>query len=231
MDDDLQHPPEEIEKLLGKLTDQFDVVYGIPEREQHGVLRNLASKITKITLKSAMGEDIARNVTAFRVLRTSLRDAFFEYRGTFISLDALLSWGTTRFTAVKVRHELRTVGKSGYTVSKLFTIAFNLITSFSVIPLQIASILGFACSIFGLALLIYVVGKYFIVGGILTGFTFIASTIIIFSGAQMLALGIIGEYLARMHFRMMDRPSYAIRETTNRSQRSEDRNETKSSGV
>jgi undecaprenyl-phosphate 4-deoxy-4-formamido-L-arabinose transferase len=97
---------------------------------------------------------------------------------------------------------------------KLLTHAFNMMTGFSVIPLQMASFLGFGFALFGLAVFLYVVGRYFILGYSVPGFPFLASIIAIFSGAQLLALGIIGEYLSRMHFRMMERPTYTVKETT-----------------
>jgi undecaprenyl-phosphate 4-deoxy-4-formamido-L-arabinose transferase len=87
-----------------------------------------------------------------------------------------------------------------------------MITGFSVLPLRFASLMGFTFALFGLLVLVYVVGRYLIQGTSVAGFPFLASTIAIFSGVQLFALGIIGEYLARMHFRLMDRPSYVIRE-------------------
>ncbi len=214
MDDDLQHPPEEIPALMSKLEEGFDVVYGTPQREQHGLWRDLASQITKLALQSAMGADIARKVSAFRVFRAQLRDAFAAYQSPFVSIDVLLTWGTTRFSAIPVRHAPRRIGKSNYTFRKLVAHALNMVTGFSVLPLQFASIVGFAFTLFGLAVFIYVFGRYLIQGGSVPGFSFLASIIAIFSGAQLFALGIIGEYLARMHFRMMERPTYTVREKT-----------------
>jgi len=89
-----------------------------------------------------------------------------------------------------------------------------MMTGFSTFPLQIASLVGFAFTLFGIFVLIYVVGRYLIQGGSVPGFPFLASIVAIFSGAQLFALGIIGEYLARMYFRLMDKPSYTIRTTT-----------------
>ena len=89
-----------------------------------------------------------------------------------------------------------------------------MITGYSVLPLQLASLMGFIFALFGLLVLIYVVGRFLIQGGSVPGFPFLASTIAIFSGVQLFALGIIGEYLARMHFRLMDRPPYVVAEQT-----------------
>jgi glycosyltransferase involved in cell wall biosynthesis len=212
MDDDLQHPPEELHHLVTRLDAGFDVVYGTPQHEQHGLLRDLASQVTKLALQSAMGVETARNVSALRVFRTNVRDAFAMYQGPFVSIDVLLTWGTTRFTAIPIRHDPRTIGVSNYTLRKLVRHALNMMTGFSVLPLQLASLLGFALAAFSIVVLLWVVGRYLVEGTPVQGFPFLASIVGVFSGAQLLALGIIGEYLARMHFRMMDKPSYVIRE-------------------
>jgi len=211
LDDDLQNPPEEIPSLLEKLDQGFDIVYGYPTIERHGILRNWASVITKMALKTTMGVENARNVSAFRVFRTELRDSFTDYKASFISIDVLLSWGTNSFSAIPVNHEERTEGKSNYNFRKLIKHALNMVTGFSVLPLQVASIIGFALSIFGVFILIYVLGRYLLQGSPVRGFPFIASIIAIFSGAQLLAIGIIGEYLARIHFRTMNKPQYVIK--------------------
>lgn len=213
MDDDLQNPPEEIPKLLAALNDECDVVYGTPEREQHGFWRDMASRFTKLALQNAMGAEIARRVSAFRVFRTTLREAMENVSGPFVCLDVLLTWGTTRFSAVTVRHETRKVGRSNYTFGKLVVHALNMMTGFSVLPLQFASWVGFVFVLFGFGVLAFVVGRYLAHGAAVPGFAFLASIIALFSGVQLFALGIIGEYLARLYFRSMDRPSYTIRES------------------
>ena len=106
------------------------------------------------------------------------------------------------------------MGASNYTVRKLVTHAFNMMTGFSTLPLQIASVIGFLFTFLGFLILLYVLVSYLTNGAVVPGFAFLASIIAIFSGAQLFALGIIGEYLARMHFRSMDRPTYLVREVT-----------------
>jgi undecaprenyl-phosphate 4-deoxy-4-formamido-L-arabinose transferase len=214
LDDDLQHPPEEIPKLLEKLTDGVDVVYGPPAQETHGLWRDLASQVTKVALQSAMGAPIARKAGPFRAFRTKIREAFAGYDGPYVAIDVLLTWGTTRFAAVEVRHEPRTLGKSNYTFRKLVVHALNMITGFSTLPLQLSSLVGFFLTLVGIAALLFVIVKYLIQGGGVPGFSFLASMIAIFSGAQLFSLGIIGEYLARMHARTMQHPTYSVREMT-----------------
>jgi glycosyltransferase involved in cell wall biosynthesis len=212
LDDDLQHPPEEIPRLLARLDEGFDVVYGAPETEQHGLLRALASRITRLALRAAIGSEIAKNVSAFRVFRTRLREAFADYQSPFVSIDVLLTWATTRFGAISVPFQPRHSGSSNYTVGKLARHALDMMTGFSTAPLQLASLIGFSCTLFGIGVFFYVFVRYCLEGSI-PGFPFLASIIAIFSGAQLFALGVIGEYLARMHFRSMKRPAYVVRTT------------------
>jgi len=214
MDDDLQHPPEEIPRLLAKLDEGYDVVYGTPLKQQHGFWRNLSSYFTRLALQGTMGVANARKVSAFRALRTQVRRSFDKYQSPFVILDVLLTWGTMRFTTVQTQHDPRYSGISNYTFSKLIFHAINMLTGFTVIPLQMASLAGFGFAIFGCLVLFYVIGRYLIEGGSVPGFPFLASIIAIFSGVQLFALGIIGEYLARMHFRIMDKPTYVIRDDT-----------------
>jgi len=212
LDDDLQNPPAEIPKLLAKLSEGFDVVYGSPDRERHGLPRDLASRLTKIVLQKSMGVATASRVSAFRAFRTSIRDSFVAHSGPYCSIDVLLTWGTRNFGAVTVRHEARTIGRSHYTFGKLVTHAFNMITGFSTIPLEIASMAGFVFMLFGVGVLLYVLIRYFVNGGSVPGFPFLASIISIFSGVQLFSLGVIGEYIARMHFRLMGIPGYTVSE-------------------
>jgi glycosyltransferase involved in cell wall biosynthesis len=216
MDDDLQNPPEELPRMLAKLQEGYDVVYGTPQKENHGFLRNISSRITKIALQSTMGATTARSVSAFRVFRTHLRGAFEKYSGPYVSIDVLITWGTERFATVPVINRPRTIGTSSYTVRKLVVHALNMMTGFSTLPLQFASLLGFVLTLFGVLILAYVLLFYMLQGSGVPGFPFLASIIAIFSGAQLFALGILGEYIARMHSRSMEKPSYAVRATTAR---------------
>lgn len=213
MDDDLQHPPEELPALLAAFKPEIDVLYGTPRQQQHGLLRDLSSAVTKVVLERAMGSRTARMVSAWRVFRARLRDGFAHYNSPFVNIDVLLTWSTSRFSAVEVRHEPRDSGASNYGVFKLVRHALNMLTGFSVLPLQLASIIGFLFTLFGMAVLAYVVGRYLLFGSVVAGFPFLASIIAIFSGAQLFALGIIGEYLALIHFRTMSKPAYTVADT------------------
>jgi undecaprenyl-phosphate 4-deoxy-4-formamido-L-arabinose transferase len=212
MDDDLQHPPEEIPLLLAKLEEGYDVVYGVPYRRPHSWWRNWFSVVIKRILARIMGIPTIRDIGAFRAFRAQLRQAFAGYQNPNVILDVLLSWGTSRFATVTVREDPRSVGHSNYNFARLMKVTMVVLTGFSTAPLRFASMLGFGFTLFGILVFFYVVGAYLFQGSI-PGFPFLASIIALFSGTQLFALGIIGEYLARIFDRSMDRPPYVIGET------------------
>jgi undecaprenyl-phosphate 4-deoxy-4-formamido-L-arabinose transferase len=207
MDQDLQHRPEDIPLLLAKLEEGYDVVYGAPKKLPQGFLRNLMTASIKQILARVIGLPSVRNVSAFRAFRTNLREAFANFQGPSLILDVLLSWGTTRFTSVPVN--IGQAGKTSYNFRMLVRTAMLILIGYSTLPLRFASWIGFAMTLFGLGVFIYVLVVYFTAGS-LPGFPFLASIIALFSGAQLFALGIFGEYLARMFDRSMDRPTYVI---------------------
>ena len=213
MDDDLQHPPEEIHKLIEKMGEGFDVVYGIPFKQVHEPWRNFFSWFTKAVLSKILGIKSIKSISAFRAIKTELRKAFVNFDSPNILIDALLTWGTNNFGTVEVNEEVRSVGRSNYTFIKLFQVAMLVLTGFSTLPLRIASAIGFIFTLFGGGVLVYVIAIT-IQEGSIPGFPFLASIISIFSGVQLFTLGIFGEYLARIFNRSMNHPAYVIGETT-----------------
>lgn len=210
MDQDLQHPPQEIPLLLAKLEEGYDVVYGAPRKLPQGFWRNLMTAGIKWILAKVIGLQAVQNVSAFRAFRTDLRDAFINFQSPSLILDVLLSWGTTRFTSVEV--DIPPAARTNYSFTMLVQAAMLILIGYSTLPLRFASWVGFVMTVLGLGVFIYVLTIYFTVGS-LPGFPFLASIIALFSGAQLFALGIFGEYLARVFDRSMDRPPYVIRET------------------
>jgi undecaprenyl-phosphate 4-deoxy-4-formamido-L-arabinose transferase len=212
MDDDLQNPPHEIPKLLEKLEDGYDVVYGVARKRQQVWWKSLASAIVKRAIAYVMGLRTVRDIGAFKAFRADLRKSFENFNSPDVLVDVLLSWGTSRFASVTVEESPRTVGKSNYNLFKLIKVSLLVLTSYTTIPLRLASIVGFLFTLFGFGVLIYVLVTYFIAGSI-PGFSFLASSVTIFSGVQLFALGILGEYLARVFERTGGRPTYTIART------------------
>lgn len=212
LDDDLQNPPEEITKLLDRLDAGADVVYGVPIKAEQSAWRSFCSQLTKKLMNKLLGASFARSISSFRAFRKTLVGSFSRWSSPQVNIDVLLSWGSNRFDAAMVEHSPRNFGKSNYNIARLITHAINMITGFSVLPLRFAGFIGMMGVLCGFFLLAYVVGRFCLQGSPVPGFPFLASIVILFSGAQLMALGIIGEYLARMYLRTMEQPAYAIRE-------------------
>jgi undecaprenyl-phosphate 4-deoxy-4-formamido-L-arabinose transferase len=211
MDDDLQHPPEEIPGMLASLADPaVDLVYGVAVEEEHGVLRSLASRGVKRGLAVA-GVPNADDVSAFRAFRGELRHGFAHVADAYVSIDVLLSWVTTAVARRNVRMDKRTAGRSNYSVRSLARHALNMVTGYSEGPLRIVTYLGIICGLLGVGLLGVVLFKFVTGTTQVAGFTTIASMVALFSGAQMLSIGVLGEYVGRLHFRSMQKPSYVVR--------------------
>jgi undecaprenyl-phosphate 4-deoxy-4-formamido-L-arabinose transferase len=214
MDDDLQHPPEELPTLLSALTDDVDLVYGVARDEEHGLLRSLASRAVKAGL--AFGAHDTRRMSAFRAFRSFLRNGFDLVNGPHISVDVALSWGTTRVRAVPVRMDERTQGTSGYTVRTLIRHTVNMVVGYSTTPLRLVTYLGFLVGAAGLVLFARLIWSYFTGSTTVAGFTTISAMVAMFSSVQMIATGILGEYVGRIHTNGIGRPTYVIRERTER---------------
>ncbi|MBF0176502.1 MAG: glycosyltransferase [Magnetococcales bacterium] len=213
MDDDLQNPPEELEKLLRAMEEGCDVVYGYPQDYQQSLWRRFSSALVRCAMVPALGAKNAMSVSPFRVFRARLCRAFQDFAAPNVSLDVLLSWGTTRFAAIPVAHARRLSGQSTYSLTKLLDLAMSMLIGFSVLPLRLAGLMGFLFAIFGLLVLGFVLVRFLFFGSVVPGFTFLASIVAIFSGVQLLILGIIGEYMARTHFNSTRKPPYVIMKT------------------
>jgi glycosyltransferase involved in cell wall biosynthesis len=212
MDDDLQHDPADLPKLLAKLNEGYDVVYGVPRVRGQVWWKSILSAIVKWAISSVMGVSTIRDISAYKAFRSELKQAFDTITSHDVQIDVLLSWGATRFASVEIEEAPRTVGTSNYNFAKLVKVSLLVLTNYTTFPLRVASIFGFLFTIVGFFVLLYVIGVYFTVGSI-PGFTFLVSAVSIFSGVQLFALGIIGEYLARMFERSSGRPPYVIQKT------------------
>jgi undecaprenyl-phosphate 4-deoxy-4-formamido-L-arabinose transferase len=212
MDDDLQHRPEEIASLIDTLRDPLvDLVYGVAEEEEHGFMRSMSSRVVKTAL-AASGVPNAKDVSAFRAFRTDLREGFGHVADPFASLDVLLSWSTNSVVRLGLPMDRRAHGRSNYSLASLTRHAMNMVTGYGTAPLKLVTWLGVACSLLGFGLFVSVIVRFWTGGIEVAGFTTLASMLAILSGALMLSIGILGEYIGRLHFRSMQRPTFLVKE-------------------
>lgn len=216
MDDDLQHPSYEIPKVLKFLKSGYDVVYAVPKIHKHNFLRNFFSKLTKKIISIMMQNNQAKNINSFRFFKSELVKQFKNINNSQVNIDSLLFWSTSNFASIKVDHRERKLGKSGYTFFKLMTHTLNLITSFSSLPLKIATFIGLFISLIGFLLILQIFYSYFLHGSQVRGFYFTATIIIVFSGVQLLTLGIIGQYISLIYSKSLSRPTFVITKLINK---------------
>lgn len=213
LDDDLQNPPEEAAKLLCALSD-LDVVYGVPREKQQPKIRTITTRLSKTFLRYTLGYSHATSISSFRAFRTSLRDGFAANLGPGVSIDSLLNWSTSQFGVVVVEHHERRQGRSNYRVRELVRFMVDLATGYSVRPLRAAMGLGLTIIATGFAILLWVLVRALLSGSSVPGFPFLVVLISVFSGTQLVILGVLGQYVGHMHFRVMNRPTYVISDNT-----------------
>ena len=210
MDDDLQNPPEELPKLLAAIDKGgFDLVYGQYAGKKHKLWRNLGSALVNTFYRLVFHSKIT--VTSFRIMRCELAQSILSYDLNYTFIDGLLAWNTQRIGTVEVEHHARREGRSSYSLSKLTVLALNVFTNFSLIPLQLTSALGFVLAFCGLLAGVYYLGLY-LTGFIeVPGYASMIVAILVLGGTQLLAMGIIGEYLGRLHLNVNRKPQYTVR--------------------
>lgn len=210
VDDDLQNPPEEVPKLLQALdTSDLDVAYGRYKTKKHRPWRNGGSWLINVFYRRVFRSDVT--LSGLRAVRreTIQNILFYDLNYTFV--DGLLAWSTQRIGEVDVAHEARRSGRSGYTLRRLLTLAFNLFTNFSLLPLQFVTVMGLALAGMGFAVGLWYLVAFFRHKIGIPGYASIITAILILGGAQLVALGIIGEYLGRLHLNVNRKPQYAVR--------------------
>lgn len=213
LDDDLQNPPDQVRHLVSVLDEtSSDVVYGVPQTAAQRGWRRASGHLVRHGFQRVLGIDEAVGISSFRLFRTSLRDSFSGELGPGVSIDALLAWGTSSFAKVTVSHAPREQGNSHYSFKSLWHFMLDTMTGYSTVPLRFVSTLGFGTAAFGVCLMIIFVLIPLTKRNAVPGFPFLASTIVIFSGIQLITLGVFGEYLARIHFRIMRKPEFVIAE-------------------
>jgi glycosyltransferase involved in cell wall biosynthesis len=212
LDDDGQNPPEEIPKLIHRLSEGYDIVYALPENQSHSSWRNLSSRATKLVMRTLLGARIGAYASPFRAFHTRLRKAFAEHQNAHVAMDVLLEWGTARKAVVKVRHAAREHGRSNYTLGRLVAHTVNMIAGVGLLPVRLASVVGCLCATLGLILLGY--GLFETRAGDLGAGAVpaLAGFLAVLFGIQLFVLGMIGEYMARLHLSSLNKPAYVIAE-------------------
>ena len=215
LDDDLQNPPAEALRLWrhAELTGA-EVVYSCYAQKNHHWCRNLGSRATNAVATFLLGKPSDLYLSSFRCLHRGLVRRIVEYRGPFPYIDGLILGATNRIGRLLVEHSSRRAGESTYTLRKLVRLWMNLFFNFSIMPLRLASILGILLCVFGVGMVCHVVAQHYFIGPQQKGWASLMAAISIFSGSQLLILGLLGEYIGRTYLTLAGKPQSLVRETS-----------------
>jgi undecaprenyl-phosphate 4-deoxy-4-formamido-L-arabinose transferase len=219
IDDDFQTPPREIHKLVTKLDEGHEVVYSYYAKKQHSLFRNLSSAFNNWVATLLFGKPKDLYLSSFKLMNRFLVDVVTRYKGPFPYIDSLILRSTDSIGTQLCEHEKRAVARSNYTIGKLFKLWLNMVTSISILPLKIASILGLVMTCIGLLLAVFftlswTLGGVFIHSSVPKGWASLIVTVVLFTGLQFAILGMLGEYLGRLYLTQNRSPQYLIREST-----------------
>ncbi len=213
LDDDGQTPADEVGKLLDKLDEGYDVCYASYGKKQHSGFRNFGSKVNELMTRIMLGKPKELKVSSYFAAKRFVVDDMLRYEQSYAYVIGLVLRATKNVCNVEVNHRARTVGTSGYTLRKLFSLWFNGFTAFSIKPLRIATAIGCFSAISGFLYGIFtIVKKFILLDDVQAGFSALMSVMVFMCGMIMLMLGLIGEYLGRIYICLNNSPQYVIRD-------------------
>jgi len=217
MDDDFQNPPSEAKALIDKLEDGHDVVYSRYEKKKHSAFRNFGSRFNDWVAGRVLNKPVDLYLSSFKAMNAFLVKQVTQYAGPYPYLDGLVLQFTSKIGTQVVHHVEREEGQSNYNLVRLLRLWANMLTTCSVIPLRVASVIGLGMSLVGACLAVFFVVSY-LTGGILSsrpfppGWASLIVCVTVFAGMQLCVLGMIGEYLGRLYLMQNRLPQYAVRE-------------------
>ena len=212
MDDDFQNPILEVRRLIEYTTQtDYDVVYTYYEKKEHSLFRNLGSLFNDRVANIMLGKPKDLYLSSFKIIKKTLIDEIIKYDLPFPYIDGLVLRSTENIGKFKVKHDARKTGKSGYTLSKLVALWLNMFINFSILPLRLATFLGFIFAGIGFILGILAIIERLLNPDLPQGYTFLFVFIAMISGVQLLSVGILGEYIGRFFLSHNKQPQYIIK--------------------
>ena len=214
MDDDLQNPPHEVIRLVDELDrGDYDVVFSYYKKKQHGMSRNLGSAFNNLIASYVLKKPRDLYLSSFKCISRSVVKQVIKYDGPYPYIDGLILRSTTRYGRLEVEHYSREAGRSGYSLRKLVGLWLNMFTNFSILPLRIASAIGLLlATLSGFAGIVVIIEKI-MNPDLPTGWASIFVALLFMSSVQLLAIGLMGEYLGRVLMKLNNIPQFVVRRT------------------
>jgi glycosyltransferase involved in cell wall biosynthesis len=214
MDDDFQNPVSEVTKIVSyAVGHSFDVVYAVYERKKHSFFRNLGSRLNDLAANIMLKKPKNLYLSSFKVISRFLVEEVIKYSLPYVYLDGLILRTTNNIGQCKVEHHDRVQGRSGYTMKKLFSLWLNMFTNFSILPLRVATWVGFAFAALGFLSGIEMIIEKILNPDLPVGYAFLVFIITVLAAAQLIAIGMVGEYLGRIFIYQNKTPQFSIRKS------------------
>jgi glycosyltransferase involved in cell wall biosynthesis len=211
IDDDFQNPPSEVVKLFNYARKAGkDIIYTYYKKKQHTAWRNFGSWLTNKAADILLDKPHGLYLSSFRCMSAFLVEQICQYEGPFPYIDGLILQITQNIGQLEVVHAPRAEGKSSYTLQKLVRLWLNMFVNFSILPLRVSTLLGFLMSLIGLVFALTVIVEHYTIGTPL-GYGSLVCAVLIFSGVQLVSLGLIGEYVGRIYLTANKRPQFVVR--------------------
>ncbi len=215
LDDDGQTPADEVDKLINQIELGYDVVYAEYDEKKHSSFRNFGSKVNKKMTEVMLGKPKELYISSYFAAKRFVIDEVLAYKNAYPYVIGLILRTTNNICNVKVKHRERRSGVSTYTMKKLISLWVNGFTSFSVLPLRVATIFGMMVAVCGFIFSIITIIRKLIVPNLVLGWSSTISIMLILGGAVLIILGIIGEYVGRIYICLNNSPQYVIRSVIN----------------
>ena len=213
MDDDFQNPPEEVPRLFAAAVEGgYDLVYTYYKKKHHNVFRNIGSKFTNIVGSFLLRTPRGLYMSSFKCMSSFLVKEVIKYTGPYPYVDGLALRCTRNIGKIEVKHQKRDRGTSGYTLAKSVNLWLNMFINFSIVPLRVSSYLGLLFSLLGAIVGLGIVVEKILYPEIPMGWPSLVITVVVFSGVQLLIVGLVGEYVGRLFLSTNQTPQYIVRE-------------------
>jgi len=213
IDDDFQNSPSEVLKLIEYSVEQnFDVVYTAYAEKKHSRFRNFGSWVNDVSASLLLGKPRSLYLSSFKCMNRYVLEEVIKYKGPFPYIDGLILKCTDNIGVLEVEHSARSEGESGYTFKKLVQLWLNMAVNFSFVPLRVSFILGLLFATIGICFSIYTLIHKIIDPGLPTGWASLIIAISVFSGVQLILLGVLGEYIGKVLMSVNQLPQYSVKE-------------------
>ena len=215
MDDDYQHPPKEIPKIFAKIKEGYDVCYTSYKNNTYSRLKIFGSWINKKISNILIDKPKDIYLSSFKIITKKVLKEIIKYDGPFVYIDGLIFDITKNVTSIDIDHSERKTGSSNYNIFKLISLWLRVLTNFSIVPLRVATFIGFFMTLISFIIVIFIVILKFKNPEIAAGWASLSTLIVFFSGIQLILIGLVGEYIGKSYIKLNKKPQFVIREYCN----------------